>query len=70
MSKVNLTDLAKALNLSVSSVSKALRDSYEIGEETKNGIIFSISYAKSLYDRNYIESITKSYIIFSPKYVV
>ena len=39
MAKVNLTDLAKALNLSVSSVSKALRDSYEIGEETKKKVV-------------------------------
>ena len=39
MSKVNLKDLAKALNISVSSVSKALRDSYEIGDETKKKVI-------------------------------
>lgn len=39
MSKVNLKDLAKALNTSVSTVSKALRDSYEIGVETKKKVI-------------------------------
>jgi LacI family transcriptional regulator len=39
MSKVNLTDLARELSLSVSSVSKALRDSYEIGEETKKRVL-------------------------------
>ncbi len=39
MSKVNLKDLAKALNISVSTVSKALRDSYEISDETKKKVI-------------------------------
>jgi LacI family transcriptional regulator len=39
MSKVNLKDLAKALNISVSTVSKALRDSYEISNETKKKVI-------------------------------
>lgn len=39
MSKVNLKTLATQLNVSVSTVSKALRDSYEIGEVTKNKII-------------------------------
>ena len=38
MSKVNLKDLAKRLNISVSSVSKALRDSHEIAEETKKKV--------------------------------
>ena len=38
MSKVNLKDLAKKLNISVSSVSKALRDSHEIAEETKKNV--------------------------------
>ncbi len=39
MSKINLKDLAKALNISVSTVSKALRDSYEISSETKKKVI-------------------------------
>ncbi len=39
MSKVNLKDLAKELNISVSTVSKALRDSYEIGDATKKKVI-------------------------------
>ena len=39
MSRVNLKDLAKALNISVSTVSKALRDSYEISEDTKKRVI-------------------------------
>ncbi len=32
---ITITDIAKALNLSSSTVSRALRDSYQIGEETK-----------------------------------
>lgn len=35
MNKITLKDIAKALNLSVSSVSKALSDSHEISEKTK-----------------------------------
>lgn len=35
---MTLRDIAKALDLSVSTVSKALRDSYEIGEETKKRV--------------------------------
>jgi LacI family transcriptional regulator len=52
MSKVNLKDLAKALNISVSTVSKALRDSYEIGEETKKKVIAkaqSMGYSPNPY---------------------
>ncbi len=39
MGSVNLKMLAKALNLSVSTVSKALRDSYDIGTETKEKVL-------------------------------
>lgn len=39
MANVNLKRLASELNVSVSTVSKALRDSYEIGQETKNRIL-------------------------------
>jgi LacI family transcriptional regulator len=35
MAAVNLKQLAKMLNLSISTVSKALRDSHEIGDATK-----------------------------------
>ncbi len=38
MANMTLRDIAKALDLSVSTVSKALRDSYEIGEETKKRV--------------------------------
>ena len=35
MKNVNIKDLARELNLSVSTISKAFHDSYEISEETK-----------------------------------
>jgi LacI family transcriptional regulator len=38
MGQVNLKTLAKELNLSISTVSKALRDSYEIGKDTKEKV--------------------------------
>lgn len=39
MNNVNLKHLAKELNLAVSTVSRALRDSYDIGEETKRKVM-------------------------------
>lgn len=39
MPNMTLRDIAKALDLSVSTVSKALRDSYEIGEATKKRVM-------------------------------
>src|SRR6185436_5740975 len=41
---VTLRDIAKALNLSVSTVSRALTDSYQIGDETKQKVM---AYAKA-----------------------
>ncbi len=41
---MTLRDIAKALELSVSTVSKALRDSYEISEETKKRVM---AYARA-----------------------
>lgn len=40
---ITLSDIAKALNLSVSTVSRALTDSYQIGDETKQKVL---AYAK------------------------
>ncbi len=42
---VTIKDIAKALNLSKSTVSRALRDSYEISSETKEIVV---AYAKSV----------------------
>lgn len=38
MDNINLKKLAEELNLSVSTVSRALRDSHEIGQDTKNRV--------------------------------
>ena len=35
MAKTTLKDISKALNISISTVSKALSDSYEISDRTK-----------------------------------
>lgn len=42
---VTIKDIAKALGLSTSTVSRALRDSYEISEETKQLVL---NYAKEI----------------------
>ncbi|MEI6948372.1 LacI family DNA-binding transcriptional regulator [Paraflavisolibacter sp. H34] len=39
MAKVSLKEVANRLGVSVSTVSKAMRDSYEIGEETKRKVL-------------------------------
>lgn len=39
MKNINIKDLARELNLSVSTISKAFHDSYEISEETKNRVL-------------------------------
>jgi len=43
MSNITIKEIAKALNLSISSVSKALNDSYDISEATKKRVL---AYAK------------------------
>lgn len=39
MSKINLEMIARELNLSVATVSKALNDSFEISESTKKRVL-------------------------------
>ncbi|WP_315823124.1 LacI family DNA-binding transcriptional regulator [Paraflavitalea speifideaquila] len=39
MESVNIKKLAQLLNLSIATVSKALRDSYDISKETKEKVI-------------------------------
>ena len=48
METITLKDIAKALNLSTSTVSRALRDSYEINENTKKLVA---EYAKKVHYR-------------------
>lgn len=45
---ITLRDIAKALNLSISTVSRALTDSYQIGDKTKKQVL---AYAK---EHNYV----------------
>ncbi len=45
MSYITIKDIAKTLGISTSTVSRALRDSYEINEETKQKVL---EYAKSV----------------------
>ncbi|WP_288097579.1 LacI family DNA-binding transcriptional regulator, partial [Hydrotalea sp.] len=42
---ITIKDIAKALGLSTSTVSRALRDSYEISEETKQLVL---NYARAM----------------------
>ena len=39
MKKITIKDIARELNLSTSTVSRALRDSYEIGADTKQRVL-------------------------------
>ncbi|MGZ5190348.1 MAG: LacI family DNA-binding transcriptional regulator, partial [Flavisolibacter sp.] len=39
MKNINIRELAKELNLSVSTISKALNDSHEISDETKQRVL-------------------------------
>ena len=45
METITIKDIARALNLSTSTVSRALRDSYEISPETKKMVL---EYAKKV----------------------
>ncbi|HVG13825.1 MAG TPA: LacI family DNA-binding transcriptional regulator, partial [Chitinophagaceae bacterium] len=59
MKNINIKELARELKLSVSTISKALHDSYEISEETKQHVLKSAArlnyvpnpYASSLRGR-------------------
>ncbi len=48
MDNITIKDIAKALNLSTSTVSRALRDSYEINPDTKNLVL---EYAEKMHYR-------------------
>ncbi len=58
MQKTNLKQLANKLHVSISTVSKALRDSYEIGSDTKKKVLEMAE--KMGYRANpYAKSVTK-----------
>ena len=58
MEPVNLKRLAKELNLSVSTVSRALQDSYEISEATKKKV-FALAKKLNYQPNPYASSLRK-----------
>ena len=58
MTEVNIRSLAKELNLSISTVSKALKDSYEISIETKNRVT-ALAKKLNYYPNPYASSLRR-----------
>jgi LacI family transcriptional regulator len=44
MSEINIRELARELNLSIGTVSKALRNSHEISAKTKEKVIILLTH--------------------------
>ena len=69
---MNLIKLAKELNLSISSVSKALRDSHEISESTKNKVLEKareLNYQANPHASNLRKQNSKTIAIVIPEIV-
>jgi LacI family transcriptional regulator len=67
---VKLSDISKALNLSVSTISRALNDSYEIGEETKKLVqsyALKVNYRPNLIAQSLKEMNTRYIAIIVPE---
>ncbi|MDB5221397.1 MAG: LacI family transcriptional regulator [Chitinophagaceae bacterium] len=72
MSKINLKNLASELELSISTVSKALRDSYEIGHDTKKRVLEKakeLGYRANPYARYMRHHKSKTIAIVIPEMV-
>ena len=70
---VKLSDISKALNLSVSTVSRALKDSHEIGEETKRIVqsyASKVNYRPNLIAQSLKEMNTRYIAIMFLKYLI
>ena len=81
MEPVNLKRLAKELNLAISTVSRALRDSYDISPETKkrvfelaqklirekSGSLSDVAYALSFTDQAHFSNAFKKVTGMCPK---
>jgi LacI family transcriptional regulator len=70
MSKVNLKKLSETLNVSVSTVSKALRNSNEIGSETKKRVVEKaqeMGYAPSPYAGSLRHNKSKTIAVVVPE---
>lgn len=67
---IKLADISKALNLSVSTVSRALNDSHEIGEETKKLVqsyALEVNYRPNLIARSLKEMNTRYIAVIVPE---
>lgn len=67
---IKLSDISKALNLSVSTISRALKDSYEIGEETKKLVqsyALKVNYKPNLIAQSLKEMNTRYIAIVVPE---
>ena len=70
MKSVNLKELAKQLNLSISTVSKALNDSYEITPETKKrvqALADTLHYQPNPYARSLRKQKSKTIAVIIPE---
>ena len=70
MSKVNIKALADQLHLSVSTISKALRDSYEISEETKKKVqelAIELNYVPNPYASSLRKKKSKTIAVVLPE---
>lgn len=70
MDTVNLKTLAKELNLSISTVSRALRDSYEISIETKQKVLAlakELNYEPNPYASSLRKQVSKTIAVVIPE---
>jgi LacI family transcriptional regulator len=70
MESVNIKKLAQILNLSISTVSKALRDSYDISKETKERVVAlanELNYQPNLHASSLRRNISKTIAVIIPE---
>ena len=70
MSKINIREFARQLNLSVSTVSKALRDSHEISHETKQKVLAlasQLNYTPNAYASSLRNKKSKTIAVVLPE---
>lgn len=70
MKKINIKELAKLVNLSISTVSKAIRDSHEISEQTKNTVLEAaekFGYAPNPYASSLRKKKSKTIAVILPE---
>lgn len=70
MESVNIKKLAQILNLSISTVSKALRDSYDISKETKERVVAlanELNYQPNLHASSLRRNVSKTIAVIIPE---